>query len=89
MVDLFKRKKHVRGIPDKPRTRKEVEQEYSHYCIMHGHTARIIADLRKSLEENLNNLKDHEDALVRLANESKSLPPDSEPPTPATPEKAS
>ena len=59
ITKLFNKKKHVKGIPDKVRTRAEVDQDYHHHAVMYGHISRIMKQDSVTMDKNQELLDQH------------------------------
>jgi hypothetical protein len=71
---MFGKKRHVKGMPPKHRTKAEVDRDYSSHAIQHGHKARLIMQLHKQIEALEQDLEKHLSKLEELNAEGMKLP---------------
>ncbi len=70
---LFKKKKKL-GFQEKPRSRDEINQEYSHHAAMHGHNVCLMAEAQQKLEEAQKTVDHHLEQMLRIRREGAKLP---------------
>jgi hypothetical protein len=67
--------KKILGIDVKPRSREEVDKDYTFHAIQVGHKSRILRQIYADAERFKKEIEQHEDMLLTINSEGMKLPP--------------